>query len=270
MAACVLLCWGSSCVGAKKYEAALADARAARGEAFRQSTESATSLQGCRAQEQQLQRDLDEQTALNDALRRELEHLGTDTDALLAEKGALSSALGESRSRLEELRNAQAAAQARLQLYRQITERLRRMIDAGELHVSLREGCMVLQLPNDVLFDTGHTELKPRGKAALEEVATVLADMPERRFVVTGHTDDVPIATARYRSNWELSAARGLAVVHLLIARGVSPASLAAAGYGEFDPVAPNKDEAGRAQNRRIEITLQPNVDELIGLPDPE
>jgi chemotaxis protein MotB len=126
---------------------------------------------------------------------------------------------------------------------------------------------MVLQLSNDVLFDTGRTELKPAGQAALEAIAAVLATMPNRHFQVAGHTDNVPIRTDRFPSNWELSSGRALRVVHYLIDKGVAPEWISAAGYGEMDPLADNATADGRKRNRRTEITLQPNIDELVKVP---
>ena len=114
---------------------------------------------------------------------------------------------------------------------------------------------MVLQLPNDVLFDTGKTELKPAGRASLRQVAEVLQTIRDRQFQIAGHTDDKPIHTARFPSNWELSSQRALEVTHFLIEQGVRHDSLSAAGYSDVDPVAPNGTPEGRAKNRRTEIT---------------
>ncbi len=118
-----------------------------------------------------------------------------------------------------------------------------------------------------MLFDSGQTAIKPAGRDALLQVAKVLATVPGRTFQVAGHTDNVPIQNARFPSNWELSTARAVEVVKLLVAQGVAPGELSAAGYGEFDPVAGNDAPDGRAKNRRIEITLQPNLDELVAAP---
>ena len=101
----------------------------------------------------------------------------------------------------------------------------------------------------------------------VKQVAAGLKTLPTRRFQVAGHTDNVPIQTARFSSNWELSTARAVQVARFLVAQGVKPEELSAAGYGEFDPIAPNAEPSGRARNRRIEITLQPNIDELVAIP---
>jgi chemotaxis protein MotB len=112
----------------------------------------------------------------------------------------------------------------------------------------VRDGRMVLQLPNDVLFDTGRTELKPAGEKTLAAISGVLASMPNRHFQVAGHTDDVPIHNERFPSNWELSSGRALRVVHFLVGKGTPPAMLSAAGYGEMDPVAEHVRRHAQAQ----------------------
>jgi chemotaxis protein MotB len=214
-----------------------------------------------------LQTKLDNAIATSAQLKKELERLGKNADALLAEKGGLASALSDAKARLEELRRAQAAAAARAQLYKEVLAKFQKMIDAGQLRIALRNGRMVIQLANDVLFDSGHTEIKPAGQQALAQVAVIFKSIGDRKFQVAGDTDNVPIHSERFPSNWELSTARAVEVVRFLIAQGVRPDVLSAAGYGEFDPVASNDDASSRARNRRIEITLQPNIDELVAVP---
>ena len=125
-------------------------------------------------------------------------------------------------------------------LYKSLAMRLKSVVDTGDLSIVVRAGRMVLRLPNDVLFDSGSAELKPAGKKTLGYIASVLATVPGRRFQVAGHTDTQTIQTSRFPSNWELSTARAVQVVHFLVVDGGSkPTLLSAAGYGEFDPVAP-------------------------------
>lgn len=214
-----------------------------------------------------LQRKLDDAVALNEQLRNTLERAGKSVDKLLTEKGDLSKALQDSKDRLEELRKAQAAAQKRADLFRSLALKFKKMIDAGDLKIVLRDGRMVLQLRNEVLFDPGRVDIKPAGKDALKEVATILATLDERKLQVAGHTDNVPISTGRFPSNWELSTARAVNVVKYLVEEGVQPAELSAAGYSEYDPVASNEAKDGKAKNRRIEIVLQPNIAELVQVP---
>lgn len=222
------------------------------------------------ARSQATRKQLDEATALDARLRAELAGLGKNADALLAQKGALAQELANAKLRLEELRRAQDAAEARARLYGDLRKRLEKMVDAGEVRVSVRGGRIILALPTDVLFDSGKTDIKPQGRSAIAQVTQVLAGLKDRKFQVAGHTDDRPIHSSRFASNWELSTARAVEVVHLMVAAGMAADHVSAAGYGEFDPVAPGDEAASRAKNRRIEITLQPNVDELLSLPEPK
>lgn len=285
----------SGCVSSGRYDSALADSAKARSELNQERAAEKTraaadqsalaalrgqvaaaqlknqqtldQLTDARAKAASCAKGLDETTVLNASLRKELERLGKDVDQLLSAKGALASSLDQARARLDELRRAQAAAESRAALFRDVALRLKRMLDAGDLQIVLRSGRMVLVLPNDVLFDSGKAELKPHGKNTLAAVAEVLATLDKRRFQVAGHTDDQPIRYSGFPSNWELSTARALAVVNLLTKSGMRPETLSAAGYGQFDPVQPNDTAENKAMNRRTEITLQPNIDELVALP---
>jgi chemotaxis protein MotB len=142
------------------------------------------------------------------------------------------------------------------------------MIDAGQLQVKIRKGRMLISLPNDVLFDSGSAVLKQAGQSAVQKVAQALAPLGDRQFLVAGHTDNQPIHTRRFASNWELSTARAVVVTRALVAAGMKPDTLGAVGYGEFDPIVANDTPEHRAQNRRIEIQLQPNLSELPSLDD--
>jgi chemotaxis protein MotB len=215
-----------------------------------------------------LQKQLDDGSALVGTLRARLEKLGQNVDALTKEKGQLSQAMTDAATRLDELKKQAAAAEARAATFRNLITKLRAMIDSGQLSVAIRDGRMIIALPNDILFDSGKTDVKPVGRLALAKVAQVLATMPDRSFLVAGHTDDVPIRTELFPSNWELSTRRAVEVVHYLIAQGMPPKQLAAGGYGEFDPVAANDSPEQRAKNRRIEIVLQPNLSDLPSLDD--
>jgi chemotaxis protein MotB len=204
---------------------------------------------------------IDEGTALAASLQKRLEQLGQNVSSLTKDKE-------EAAARLEELRKQKAAADARLATFKNLIAKLRSMIDSGQLKVVIRDGRMIIALPNDILFDSGKTSVKADGKAALEKVAQVLATVSDRDFLVAGHTDDVPIKTAQFPSNWELSTARAVEVVRFLISKGMNGKVLSAAGFAEFDPVVANDSATNRAQNRRIEIVLQPNIADLPPLDD--
>jgi chemotaxis protein MotB len=123
--------------------------------------------------------------------------------------------------------------------------------------VVTQRGLVVRLLTDNVLFDSGLADLKSQGLPLLGEVGTLLGVDRVHPIVVEGHTDDVPIATAKFASNWELSTARASAVVRWLIGRSVPARRFSAAGYADLHPLASNGTDAGRARNRRVEIVLQ-------------
>jgi chemotaxis protein MotB len=115
---------------------------------------------------------------------------------------------------------------------------------------------MTVKMKDKILFSSGSARIGKEGKEALTAVAEVLAGIEDKVVRVEGHTDNVPLGRGGFATNWELSTARALAVVRLLQDSGVDPARLAAAGYGEFQPIASNDTPEGRSENRRIEIVL--------------
>ena len=271
IAACASLS-AMGCVEQAKYDAAVRDANTARSELAKERARLQDEEKGrgsMQASQDSLQKQLDDATAVDEQLKAELKRLGENADLLLATNGSLKGALESSQRRLEELRRAQAAADARAALYADLARRLKSMVDAGDLAITLRDGRMVLRLSNDVLFDSGRAELQPAGKRALAEIASVLRTIKARAFQVAGHTDNEPIRVSSFRSNWDLSTARALEVTGFLIGQGVDPHALSAAGYGEFDPVDTNASATGKAHNRRTEIALQPKIDEMVAVPEP-
>lgn len=115
---------------------------------------------------------------------------------------------------------------------------------------------VVIHFTDRVLFDLGKAELKPEAREVLQLVAEELKAWPNH-IRVEGHTDNLPIRTAPYRSNWELSTARATEVLHYLVeVGGLAPERMSATGYGEYRPIAPNDSDEGRARNRRVDIVL--------------
>ncbi len=268
----------AGCVSGAKYDAALKDTQRAKAELNEREQqvdrlnrelqaqanavqERENRLSQVNVDAHNLQTKLDEATAIDEQLRQELQRLGKNVDQMLAEKGTMAQALAEAKARLEELRKAQAATEARTALYRQLLLKFKKLTDSGQLQIAVREGRVILLLANDVLFGSGQAAIKAEGQRTLTQVAAVMRTIEGRRFQVAGYTDNVP-------SSWELSTARALAVVRFLSAHGVPPVVLSAAGYGEYSPLFPNDTPEHKSKNRRIEISFVPNVDELISLPD--
>ena len=127
-------------------------------------------------------------------------------------------------------------------------------IPPGSVTTRMTPEGLVISLNEIGFFASGSAEVRSAALAMLSALAASLPDAPLR---IEGHTDNVPIHTAQYATNWELSTARASAIARLLLERGsIKPANLAAAGYAEFHPVASNATEEGRSQNRRVDIIL--------------
>jgi chemotaxis protein MotB len=115
---------------------------------------------------------------------------------------------------------------------------------------------LVVSMPDDAAFSTGSADATPQARELIRRVGEMLRDVPNG-VRVEGHTDDVPIRTAKYDSNWELSTARASAVVAFLIGTvGIDAGRLSAAGYGQYHPLNPNDSDAHRARNRRVDLVV--------------
>lgn len=287
--ALVLSLASGGCVTKSVHDATLRDLAAARRSALREASDNAdleTQLRNDETRLADLAGALTEQEDLVSALTVEraklaqelavtkeelasLEARATGAERELAESMKTRAKLKESVDRMSEalgvLSARHMAAQARVTEYRQMLARFEKMIDAGTLDVRISEGRMVLTMPMDVLFASGSATLSHAGKDTILQVGTALATIPDKRFQVEGHTDDVPIHNEHFASNWELAAGRALVVVHTLLDTGMAPTQLSAASFGEFKPRAANRDDASRAGNRRIEIVVLPDLDLLPG-----
>lgn len=230
-----------------------------------------TEWQGKLREIQTLQGQLRDMTGERDRLQEQFTTLqgenSTLTDRLRAAGQDVARTEGEltaSRQREEELRRRQQQQEARLATYRNMLSQFRSMISSGQLRVRVVRGRMVIELPAGILFDSGRAELRTEGQNVLRQVASVLAQIRDRDFLVAGHTDNQQISRGgRYEDNWDLSSARAINVVRFLGQNGVTTQHLGAAGYAEFQPARENDTDVNRAQNRRVEIILMPNIEEL-------
>lgn len=242
------------CVSKKKYTELETQLAATEGQLQTKSTE-AMSLQEALANEQAKVKQLEGQIAT----------LQAKNTALLSDKSELDASVAQMQAALAELEARKAEADARLAEFRDLLAKFKSLIDAGRLEVKIVAGRMVLVLPTDILFGSGSARLSKEGKDAILEVAGVLATIEEREFQVEGHTDDVPIATEQFPSNWHLAAARAIGVVDTLVEGGVPVTHLSAASFAENRPVDTNKTKEGKANNRRIEIVVVPDLSQLPG-----
>lgn len=174
--------------------------------------------------------------------------------------------LVEENNRLEtRVDHMQAKAQARLKALKDLLEDLKPLIDRGLLSVEVVDGRVVLGMTADVLFPSGSAELSADGKKTIGELTQALRRRTsEQNFQIEGHTDNEPIHTAEFPDNWHLGAARAITVLEFMIDQGFPKDRLSAATFGETQPVASNMG-VGKAQNRRIEIVVLPDLNDLPG-----
>lgn len=168
-------------------------------------------------------------------------------------------------------RQGDAGSQKDAELEAELREALEELgVELGDMKLDGDEDSIVLRLEGDLLFDSGEATLKPEALPALDAIAKYLRGTRYQLDVV-GHTDNVPIATAAYPSNWELSAARAARAVRHIAERQVEPKRLRAIGHAEIEPIADNSTAEGRAKNRRVEfIFTQPPTPGTMTLPGVE
>ncbi|MBX3204607.1 MAG: OmpA family protein [Labilithrix sp.] len=214
-----------------------------------------------------------------DKMKEQLKQAGLSLDKSQGETQKLAQALAEYKQRADQL----AAIEAR---FRELRSKLDKLTQFG-VKVVPRNNRLVVQLPGDILFDSGKDELKQQGKEVLSQVAEVIRgdkDLNNRFFLVAGHTDNVRYpAGGPFKDNWGLSLMRARQVTLFLVddhkvdpkkkndvaGGGLNPRRWAAVGYAEFDPIAgtvetQSKDDGQK--NRRVELVVQPDVEEMLNL----
>ena len=145
---------------------------------------------------------------------------------------------------------------------RELESRLSQEIDDKEVNIDMMDRGLVITFVAEVLFDSGKAKLRSSALSKLDKVSRVLqTTVSDLNVGIEGHTDNVPIRHSGWKSNWELSAARAMSVLHYLAdEHGVNPARLSGTGYGEYRPIDSNSSPQGRQKNRRVEIVILPNT----------
>jgi chemotaxis protein MotB len=139
--------------------------------------------------------------------------------------------------------------------YRKLKEGIKDIDKDEKIRVENDARGLAIRLPDELVFESGKAEILPKFDQTLQKIAALLKEMPNH-LQVEGHTDNIPIKTAAFPSNWELSTTRSVAILRSLIAASIDPMRLSAAGYGEFKPISTNDTPEGRAKNRRVEIIV--------------
>ena len=148
---------------------------------------------------------------------------------------------------------------ALIRMQRQVQDAMQALIDAKLVTVRRENMWLEIEINADILFPSGAGEFAPAAEPVLDKLAEVLKPFPNP-IRVEGHTDDRPIKTAAFPSNWELSAARAASVVHQFMSQGIDPLRLEIVGFGEFHPRQPNDTSEGRNANRRVVILVLEEV----------
>ncbi|HKY39423.1 MAG TPA: OmpA family protein [Polyangiaceae bacterium] len=204
-----------------------------------------------------------------DTINQQLEQSGSQNKELAKNVEELQRALKEYQERAAQLERIK-------QRFELLRDKLKKLTELG-LKVEIRRNRMVIRLPGDVLFASGDDKLQKEGNKVLDAVAEVIRNdkqLSGRYFQVAGHTDNKPLKGGRFGDNWGLSAMRARQVLLYLIAPidnkegggGLGVERLHAAGYGDTDPVAKNDSDDSRKQNRRVELVLMPDVEEMLDL----
>ncbi|HLT31557.1 MAG TPA: OmpA family protein [Myxococcaceae bacterium] len=267
-AAALLLLLTSACVTKGTYEAlqtehdATLDQLKARNATIRDREKE---LEAAQANTRDLERALEDEKQKLAALNEQLRSLEERQAKMLKDKTTLEASVSEMTDALAELQRRKEAADARVAEFRSLLSKFKGLIDAGKLKVQLTDGRMKVVLASDVLFNSGSAELSKEGLDAVTEVGKLLASIKGRQFQVEGHTDNVPINTKQYPSNWELAAARAVNVTRTMLDAGMPASRISAASYGDSLPAASNKTAKGRALNRRIDIIIVPDLSSLPG-----
>lgn len=140
-------------------------------------------------------------------------------------------------------------------------------MDDQDINIKVDKGVVYIDISDKLLFKSGRYEVTDQAKTVLGKVAAVLQNQPDIEFMVEGHTDNVPYANGQLSDNWDLSVKRATAVVRILQKQyGLDPAKMAAAGRGEYKPVADNSTKEGKAANRRTRIVILPQLDQFFKL----
>jgi chemotaxis protein MotB len=243
----------------QKYKAALAEQERAMQSA-RAEADRATALERQLADQRARleQAELARKAAQADAeqQRHTAGQLARTKEQLEAERLAAAGEAERQRQTAARLEEEKRTLEKKSTDYQALAGSLDQEIKAGRVQVSELQGKLTVRMSERVLFPSASATISREGQATLKSVAGALQSVQGRIVRVEGHTDNVPIHTERFPSNWELSAGRAIAVVRFLQAQGIDAVRLGAAGYSEYQPIASNDTPEGRAQNRRIEISL--------------
>ena len=224
---------------------------------------------------------LADQKAVNERLNTDIRGLNSDISTLQNKLSgqqnineSQSAQLNQKDKDLQDkermLREMQAIIARQDELTKKLNQTLRDALvgfNSDELTMEIRDGKVYVSMSDKLLFKSGSTAVEPKGVEALKALADVLNKNQDIQILVEGHTDNVPIKTAVFKDNWDLSVGRATTITRMLNKDyGVAATRMTASGRGEYFPKASNDTPEGKAKNRRTEIILSPKLDEIMNL----
>ena len=214
------------------------------------------------------------------SLNKSSKDLAQQRDQLLAiqaslektrkENDSLSNSLTEREKKVKELEEVLAKKDKAVQdLKNRITNALLNFKE-NDLTVKVKNGKVYVSLAEQLLFGSGSTAVDKKGEGALQQLGKAIKDQKDIHVMIEGHTDNVPISkdSQRFEDNWDLSVLRATSITRILIKAGMSPNQITSAGKGEYSPIATNDNAQNKQKNRRTEIIVTPNLDELFKILD--
>jgi len=213
--------------------------------------------------------DLEASKATSD---QQLAECANDREDLQKKLGITSTQKTQLEGSVSDMKKALAEAEARkletekrLSEFRDLTAKFKDLVDAGKLTIKVRNGKMVIALSSDILFPSGSAKLSATGKLSIKDVASVLKEMNDKKFQIEGHTDNLPIHSKAFPSNWELASARAMTVLNAMLESGFTGDHVSVASFASNEPVEDNSTAEGRTANRRIDIVVVPDLSGLPG-----
>ncbi|MDE5948934.1 MAG: OmpA family protein [Prevotella sp.] len=255
----------SSCVSKKALEGCQNENK----ELSRSYQEAKEQLAASRARVTSLEEQLEVQKKGTAALQQALDKSLTASNQTTVNISKLVDQINESNQYIRHLVEVKSKSDSlNMVLTNNLTRSLSRE-ELSEVDVQVLKGVVYISLADNMLYKSGSYEINDRAAETLSKIAKIIMDYKDYDVLVEGNTDDVPISRENIRNNWDLSCLRASSVVQYLQNHyGVDPKRLTAGGRGEYNPLADNTTEAGKARNRRTQIIITPKLDQFMDLID--
>ncbi len=250
----------------KRYKAALSERDSVCQLAIKLQKDTLSNGEQIRTLQKQIEEKNSQYNALKQVSGEQLSKLSDELNKKQKELNEKEKTLEEKERRLKDL---EKLVKERDEMLAGIMGTLRKALDAfpkDELNIEIKNGKIYISMMDKLLFKSGSATVEPRGIEALTKLSPVLISYADIDIVIEGHTDNVPIKTAVFKDNWDLSTYRATSVLRVLMGNKLDEKRLTASGKGEFLPVANNETQEGRSLNRRTELILTPKLDVLFKL----